>query len=58
MVELKKLMLYFREAAINASNIGIKLFINPIKFDIDSFIIFIMFEKLAIINVTISIYSI
>ena len=50
-------MLYFREADINARTIGTKQFTNPTKFDIDSFIMFIMFEKLAIINVTIRIYS-
>ena len=50
-------MSHFRVAAISASNIGTSEFTNPTKFEIDSFIIFIMFEKFAIINVTIKIYS-
>ena len=52
-----KQMIYSREADISARTIGTIEFINPTKFDIDSFIIFIIFEKLDIINVTIRIYS-
>ena len=54
---LMKLKLCFREADIKASNIGTKQLINPTKLDIDSFIILIMSEKLAIIKVTIKMYS-
>lgn len=49
-------MQYFRVADISASSIGIKQFIKPVKFAIESFIKDIMLEKFTIINVTISIY--
>ena len=49
-------MQHFRVADISAKSIGTKQLINPVSFEIDSFIIDIIVEKLAIIKVTISIY--